>query len=190
MTNEGRDVTQEMADWVIAELRYKAEIFKTVGAVSAYDGDVVKSDTAVSTELKKSLQDAVKDLEDVPEYAKDYHPGSEGKVLDLVHPSLFPLVYGLSRALPDSLIGLNDCIDSCGKGHIVPIRADMEMQSHAPNTASYMVRDRIRRPTYSKNYQASFIYQHSTIYITIAADPIFSGFLLKLIFPTMGPQSW
>jgi hypothetical protein len=189
MTTEGRDVTQEMADWVIAELRYKAEGFKTVGAVSAYDGDVVKSDTVVSTELKKSLQDAAKDLEDVPEYAKDYHPGSEGKVLDLVHPSLFPLIYGLSRALPDSLIGLDDCIESCGKGHIVPVRADTEMQSHAGNAASYMVWDRTRRPTYSKNYQASFTYQYSTVYIMVASDPICSGFLLKLNFPKMGPQS-
>lgn len=172
MTTEGRDVTQEMADWVIAELRYKAEEFKTVGAVSAYDGDVVKSDTVVSTDLKESLQLAVKDLEDVPEHAKDYHPGSGEKVLDLVHPSLFPLIYGLSKVLPDSLIELNNCIESCGKGYTVPIRADTEMYSHTGNKAAYRVPARDRRPTYSKNYQASSTCQLSTVYITIAADPI------------------
>ena len=63
MTTEGRDVTQEMVDWVIAELRYKAQIFKTVGAISVYDGDVVKSDTAVRIEVKKALQAAVNDLD-------------------------------------------------------------------------------------------------------------------------------
>lgn len=33
-------------------------------------------------------------LEDVPEDEKDWHPGSDGRVLDLVHPSLYPVVYG------------------------------------------------------------------------------------------------
>jgi hypothetical protein len=31
---------------------------------------------------------------------KDWHPGSNGQVLDLVHPSLYPYVYGVSRQLP------------------------------------------------------------------------------------------
>ena len=33
-------------------------------------------------------------LEDVPDSEKDWHPGSNGLVLDLVHPSLYPIVYG------------------------------------------------------------------------------------------------
>lgn len=33
-------------------------------------------------------------LESVPESEKDWHPGSDGLVLDLVHPSLYPIVYG------------------------------------------------------------------------------------------------
>jgi hypothetical protein len=32
-------------------------------------------------------------LENVPEKEKDWHPGSNGQVLDLVHPSLYPIVY-------------------------------------------------------------------------------------------------
>jgi len=36
----------------------------------------------------------VQALEDVSEEVKDWHPGSENLVLDLVHPSLFCLVYG------------------------------------------------------------------------------------------------
>ena len=33
-------------------------------------------------------------LESIPESEKDWHPGSDGLVLDLVHPSLYPIVYG------------------------------------------------------------------------------------------------
>ncbi|KIL58130.1 hypothetical protein M378DRAFT_341318, partial [Amanita muscaria Koide BX008] len=77
---------------------------------------VVKSDTAVPHDLKEALKNAVRPLEDVPASAKDWHPGSNGKVLDLVHPSLFPLVYGLSRILPDSVTNLDNCLDQCGKG--------------------------------------------------------------------------
>ena len=33
-------------------------------------------------------------LEAVPDSEKDWHPGSDGLVLDLVHPSLYPVVYG------------------------------------------------------------------------------------------------
>ncbi len=35
-----------------------------------------------------------KKLEDLFEGKFDYHPGSNNQVIDLVHPSLFPLQYG------------------------------------------------------------------------------------------------
>ncbi|KAH8797931.1 hypothetical protein F5884DRAFT_814113 [Xylogone sp. PMI_703] len=121
---EDRDVTEAMANWIIEELRYKAQIFKDTGAVSIYNGDVVKSDIAVTSDLKQSLRSNVRILEDIPEVYKDYHPGSDDKVLDLVHPSLFPLIYGRSRVLKDTLIGLDDCIENIGKGIIVPTPPD------------------------------------------------------------------
>jgi hypothetical protein len=77
---------------------------------------VVKSDTVVSADLQQALRDHVKPLEDVPENAKDWHPGSDGTVLDLVHPSLFPLVYGVSRVLPSGTVPLKDCALYAGKG--------------------------------------------------------------------------
>lgn len=60
-------------------------------------------------------------MEDVPAREKDWHPSSDEKVLDLVPPSLFPLVYGRSRILPDSLVGLEDCIKRCWEGETVPV---------------------------------------------------------------------
>jgi hypothetical protein len=60
-------------------------------------------------------------LEHVPEPDHDWHPGSDGKVLDLVHPSLFPLVYGRSRILRDKVVGLHDCIERSGEGETIPL---------------------------------------------------------------------
>ena len=110
------DITEKMFDWCIAELRHKLQSFKQTGAISVFDGDVVKSDIAIPSALKDALSTAVAKLEDVPDLHRDWHPGSNEKVLDLVHPSLFPVIYGHTRILPDSLMGLDDCIARCGAG--------------------------------------------------------------------------
>ena len=69
-------------------------------------------------------------LEQVPDKNKDWHPGSNQQVLDLVHPSLFPLVYGQSRILRDIVIGIEDSISSCGNGETIPIPSDEEVKDH------------------------------------------------------------
>ncbi|KAI4847235.1 hypothetical protein E4T44_04624, partial [Aureobasidium sp. EXF-8845] len=91
--------------------------------VSVLDSEwaVVKSDGIISTELKEELKNAVAPLEDVPASSQDWHPGSNNQVLDLVHPSLFPLIYGRSRVLPTTTTNLDDCIQTSGKGEIVPV---------------------------------------------------------------------
>jgi hypothetical protein len=106
----------------IAEVRDKAPHFTKTGRVYVLDSKaaVVKSDSAISQALADELKDAVKTLEDVPDRLKDWHPGSDQKVLDLVHPSLYPLIYGKSRVVTDRRIGLKDCIDRCGTGVIIP----------------------------------------------------------------------
>ena len=107
---------------IIAELRDKAQSFQEDGIIAALDLDamVVKSDTIVSPELKTELRIACKPLEDIPTTLKDRHLGSDGKVLDLVDPSLFPLIYGRSRVLPTGKVGLQDCTEYIGKGEIAP----------------------------------------------------------------------
>ncbi|KAL8848574.1 MAG: hypothetical protein Q9221_006407 [Calogaya cf. arnoldii] len=92
------DVSSRIFDWVIAEVRYKAEVFKQSNCIEAPDG-VWKSDTILDEKLRTALEKAVRPLEDIPESEKDWHPGSSGQVLDLVHPSIYPLVYGQSRIL-------------------------------------------------------------------------------------------
>lgn len=85
---------------------------------------VVKSNNIISTELREELKKAVAPLEDVPPSAQDWHPGSNEQVLDLVHPSLFPLIYGRSRILPTGTIAREDCIQNSGKGETVPVPSD------------------------------------------------------------------
>ncbi|KAL8671587.1 MAG: hypothetical protein Q9168_003911 [Polycauliona sp. 1 TL-2023] len=55
-----------MFDWVIAEVRYKAEVFKQFNYIEALDG-VWKSDTAIGDKLRRALEQAVRPLEDIPE---------------------------------------------------------------------------------------------------------------------------
>ena len=91
---QGKEVFSEiMADYTIKELQYKAKIWKKTGSITAYDPGVVKSDSIVSGKLKECLKQAVRTLEQVPDSRKDWHLGSNENVLDLVHPSLFPLIY-------------------------------------------------------------------------------------------------
>lgn len=102
----------------IAELKYKAGLFKDTNCIEVLNG-VFKSDTIVSDELKKELQRAISPLGNVPDREKDWHPGSDRQVLDLVHPSLYPLVYGQTRVLVDETISLDDCMKRCGDGEVV-----------------------------------------------------------------------
>ncbi|KAI1504770.1 hypothetical protein F5X99DRAFT_370922 [Biscogniauxia marginata] len=112
------DFTPAMADACIAELRKKAYLYENTGLMPVYDysAAVIKSDSILTPELAKSLQDAIKTLEDVPQELKDWHPNSNEQVLDLVHPSLWPLTYGRSRVLQDRTIGVEDALAHCGMG--------------------------------------------------------------------------
>ncbi|OMJ13191.1 hypothetical protein AYI69_g9098 [Smittium culicis] len=61
------------------------------------------SDSIIPTNLQEDLINHVSKLENVPERELDWHPGSNKQVLDLVHPSLFPVVFGETRAITDNV---------------------------------------------------------------------------------------
>ncbi|KAK2764408.1 hypothetical protein FQN54_009102 [Arachnomyces sp. PD_36] len=145
MNTEGADVTERMFDYVIQELRYKADDFKETGFIRVYEGDVVKSDQVIPESLQHQLKALVTRMEDVPDFKKDYHPGSNDLVLDLVHPSLFPLVYGRSRILPDSLVTLKNYMNKCGEGEVLEV---------PPSDASDALLERQRgTQPYSRSFQ-------------------------------------
>ncbi|KAF2269107.1 hypothetical protein CC78DRAFT_557965 [Lojkania enalia] len=114
-------LSENMFECCIKELREKAQLSKEKGFVAVLDAEatIVKSDSAVPRELRDRLREAVRPLEDVPGALKDWHPHSGEQVLDLVHPSLFPIVYGLSRAMPMSTVPLNECISFIGRGETI-----------------------------------------------------------------------
>ncbi|KAI5207472.1 hypothetical protein E4T39_01866 [Aureobasidium subglaciale] len=116
------DFSELMWKYCVAELRDKAKILEETGLVAPIDVDtqVVYSDIAISQDLRRDLNEAVAILENVPDRDKDWHPGTRDRVLDLVHPSLFPLVYGRSRIMKEGLVGLEDCTSYCGQGETIP----------------------------------------------------------------------
>ncbi|KAL1410417.1 hypothetical protein Q8F55_004428 [Vanrija albida] len=111
--------SDKMFNYCIAELRHKAKIFERVGFVEVLEtfASIFKADGLVPGQLRNGLLDAVKPLEDIPDKDKDWHPGSDGKVLDLVHPSLFPYVEGRTWKLADE-IALADTLGSIGSGDV------------------------------------------------------------------------
>ncbi|OJD29659.1 uncharacterized protein BKCO1_750003 [Diplodia corticola] len=122
--DEIKDVylSKQMFDHCILELREKALVHQDKGLVAVLDVEVavMKSDVAVPETLRQALIEHVRPLEDVPKPLKDWHPGSNKMVLDLVHPSLYPVVFGRTRALPSGRVPLNDCAKYIGKGEVIP----------------------------------------------------------------------
>ncbi|GIK01578.1 hypothetical protein Aspvir_005616 [Aspergillus viridinutans] len=100
--DSGEDVSEQMLEWIIKEAQWKSKVFQDTKHIVAFDIGVVKSDVAIPEELQQALKAAVHPLE--AEGQKDYHPGIDNMVVDLVDPSLFPVVYGRTRILPDRLI--------------------------------------------------------------------------------------
>lgn len=132
-------------------MQKKAKLYEKTGLVPVfnYSACVVKSDT-IAADLFGKLKDAVMPLENVPEDQKDWHPGSDGKVLDLVHPSLWPLVYGRTRILTDRTCNVQDCISSCGQGSVLskPTSAELVMKQRWPYDE-----DGLSIPSLSLNFQ-------------------------------------
>jgi len=121
-------MSDETFQWCIEELQDRAKTYESGGImwVSALESAarVVKADGLISEALRCDLQNAVLPLFDSE--PKDWQPRSDGKVLNLVHPSLFPLVYGKTRVLVNGgKVGLTDCLASCGEG--VPGKPDQDV---------------------------------------------------------------
>ncbi|CAG7921996.1 unnamed protein product [Penicillium olsonii] len=119
IADSGQDVSPKMMDWIIKELQWKAKQLEENGYILVFDAGVIKSDSAIPEDVREALKQAVQPLENVPEDQKDFHPGTEKQVVDLVHPSLFPVIFGRTRVLADRTIGLQDCLSSVGEGDLL-----------------------------------------------------------------------
>lgn len=116
-------ITTPIFDYCIEELREKAVYFSETGIVPGLDlsASIAKSDILVDHALQLELQSAVKRLKESQASSPDWHPGSNDTVQDLVHPSLYPLVYGKSKVHKEEVVGVEDAIEGwTGKGEIIP----------------------------------------------------------------------
>ncbi|KAJ7183246.1 hypothetical protein C8R46DRAFT_511843 [Mycena filopes] len=90
-------LTDNMVNYVLAELEGYAKLRDPKTGIECGPFErIYLSDNLVPADVATSLKLAVKALEDVPDEQKDWHPGSDGRVLDLVHPSLYPVIFDVT----------------------------------------------------------------------------------------------
>lgn len=114
-------LTQTTNFQCIAELRDKAAYYQQHGVVSVLDvmAGVVKADLDASDPFLEALRRGVRSMENMPGRLKDWHLHTDETVLDLVDPSLFPIVYGTTRVLPNGTLPREDCVVLTGVGEVV-----------------------------------------------------------------------
>ncbi|KAJ1718956.1 hypothetical protein LPJ61_006417, partial [Coemansia biformis] len=98
---KAQELTEQEIDFVFDELAYYATLHQPGSSLrlSAVE-QVWVSDSLIDEATTAELKRYAAILENVPERDKDWHPNSSNQVLNLVHPSLFPLVYESSPLLP------------------------------------------------------------------------------------------
>lgn len=106
----------------VQELQSKARYYKKSGLIPTLDAcaSVVKSDSIISSEFRDDLRTAFDVLKADQAASPDWHPNSDNMVQDLVHPSMYPLVYGRSRVMKEEAVGISDAIHTwAGKGEVI-----------------------------------------------------------------------
>lgn len=104
-------------DWCLRELRDKAAGFVRNGLVMVYDvgPGVSKSQPGVGRGLKTMVRDIVAGTDQ-----SDWrlHGHDDGRVLNIVDPSLYPLAYGITKILPsgEGEVDLECVWDRIGQG--------------------------------------------------------------------------
>jgi len=137
--SSGKVLDATSFDYCLAELKDKAEYLREHGVVHVLDakGTVVKSDVDADDVFWRSVREKVRTLEEVPDHSKDWHPGTDGLVLDLLHPSLFPLCYGISRVLPYGTVPLTKCWEYTGLGEVCSVPSGVRTNASFLKTAAW-----------------------------------------------------
>jgi hypothetical protein len=92
-----------------------------IPTLDAERNTVVKSDTLVPPALKADIRSAFAQLLTDTADAPDWHPRSGNRVRNLVHPSLYPFIWGRSNFIPEEVVGVADAVEKwAGKGKTAP----------------------------------------------------------------------
>lgn len=83
---------EEIFDYTLRELEWYDKLSEGIKDYKIECDDKIISGNPIPDAIKKELFDEVSKYSKLME--KDYHPGSNNQVVDIVHPSLFPLQYG------------------------------------------------------------------------------------------------
>ncbi|KAJ2081079.1 hypothetical protein H4R24_002605 [Coemansia sp. RSA 988] len=104
-------LTEAEIDYVFDELAYYVTLHVPGSGImlSAVE-KVWVSDTLINDATAQELKRYAAILEDVPDKDKDWHPDSDDQVLNLVHPSLYPLIYTSSSILSEPIASPADAV--------------------------------------------------------------------------------
>ncbi|EPQ56986.1 hypothetical protein GLOTRDRAFT_120376 [Gloeophyllum trabeum ATCC 11539] len=82
-------VTKAQLNYIFDWLKWLADVRDVeTGIEATHIPNVYQSYGLIPSELRAALLDGSRVLESVPDAEKDWHPGSNNQVLDLIHPSL------------------------------------------------------------------------------------------------------
>ncbi|KAF7718990.1 Uncharacterized protein PECH_000170 [Penicillium ucsense] len=150
--DSGADITPNMANWIIDELRFKAMVYAMSQAVGLYNGAITKSDSVMPQSLLERLRIEVRELDYSEPELQFFHPGILGRQRDLLAVALYPLVYGKTRILPNQILKLDEALTFAGQGEViaVPRESGLTREDMAWRVAA---RDDIQVRPYSRNFQ-------------------------------------
>lgn len=150
--NSGKDITLNMAEWIIDELQFKAMIYETTDVVALYNGDVTKSDTNIPKSLVGDMVSKFSILEYEEKAMQYFYPGSLHRERDLISMALYPLVYGKTRILTDRILGLDDALRNSGRGEVIPVPKETGI-TREDIAWRVLSRADIKVRPYNRNYQ-------------------------------------
>ncbi|KAG0238702.1 hypothetical protein BGW42_002568 [Actinomortierella wolfii] len=135
--NDGAVLRDAQIDYIFRELEWHAnhrqqQLDSGVTAPIEYAIDGTRrSDGLIPQDLKQRFLACVQKLTDIPEHEKDWHPGSNNQVLDIVHPSLFCFIAGRTRVTEEEAI---PPLDYVGRGKVLdsaPMNNDVDEHYHS-----------------------------------------------------------
>ncbi|KAJ2175113.1 hypothetical protein GGH16_000954 [Coemansia sp. RSA 560] len=113
-TREAKEqgLTECEIDYVFDELNHYAALHVSGSSIklSAVE-NVWMSDSLIDADITQELKRYVAVLENVPEKDRDYHPNTNNQVVNLIHPSLYPLIYARSRFLSQPILSPAAAVD-------------------------------------------------------------------------------
>jgi hypothetical protein len=140
----------------VQELRSKAKYFEQTGIIPIIDAcaSIAKSDTIVTKELHEALCIAFDKLRADQQSSPDWHPNSSEMVQDLVHPSMYPLVYGRTRVFEEECVGVEDAIRVwAGKGAVIRKESSRIDEDKQIRRWDRSLDDQLPPEYWSENYQ-------------------------------------